>query len=489
METTPGQADARAYAQWPGGPQDSSIALRRAVRSVRTFDRGGGGAGGGGGPQAAGPKEQDRQQFLASLSEAFAPELLDLRVGLLRGADEIVPLGIATVVVPGEYGRMRLDIPVVRDHGAGGVAPRPAHKSKIAQLRKRSKASRECVSFAADKDTKYKLDEGAFLRLELSIEPAATAPAAAPPPRHRNADARKTDFKAGPLNRALRRRRKMDHLLSLERLPLHRRLQLYLELRSRRARDGHGASPASQEICTGRQTDVSDLSFDLPPLSAQDTSEAEDPSVDWAMDRFDALASSAGSEKNSILVPVSEAEPDANTQEAPTPPFPPQAPPLSPASMTAPGAARQDGTATLASEPAGASVQRARQTEVGPTSMSVSVAQEQEGRLSPLSQDSHHGETLTNYSSSLYSVLTTNHPQKPTVVQRLLGLLECERNGLILCEGEKNVLQYYAQEQEDKIAQYFAPYFQEDFSLQDTCADEDTLASFESASVLRRRKR
>merc|ERR1719254_444785 len=138
---------------------------------------------------------------------------------------------------------------------------------------------------------------------------------------------------------------------------------------------------------------------------------------------------------------------------------------------------------TLVSEQSGSNVKLSNMTIEEISSLLV---KEKDGRLSPRSQDSNQCDNLTHFSSSLHSVFTTNHPQKATLVLSMMRLLRCEStNELVLCDREKNLLKHYAQEQEENIAQFLAPCFQDEFSCQDTwtCADEETVATFESLSA------
>lgn len=85
------------------------------------------------------------------------------------------------------------------------------------------------------------------------------------------------------------------------------------------------------------------------------------------------------------------------------------------------------------------------------TSISSFLAPEQDGRLSRASQFTD----MDQFSSSLHSVFTYDHPQKSTMAQNVMDLLFCS-NELHLCEQEKRALRYYANDQEEKLARYCA---------------------------------
>jgi len=482
LEQTPDLENAQlAYAQWPGWQEKdddstasgllmSSVTLTRTVRRARNFDKVSTG-GSAGGSKIKEPNEKDGKRFLASLSQAFAPELLDVQVGLMRGSSEIIPLGIATVVIPGERKtRMQLDIPVVRNYCTGEHALNKKKRGvDISQFSGKAKSPNNHVYFSADKDTKYKINDGAFLRLELSIEPAVTAPAASLPARHLNTNTRKANFgRSGPINRAMRRRRKMDHLMSLKKLPLRQRAQLYLELRSRRGNTSNKAYHLnSQEVDITRQSEVSELSGEIRPSNVDEESDVDDATASSLIDQFEMLRWASDLDtvvehsKSSDSHLTSEAG-DTDTQ-----------------SETFSLASRHE-RLSLASYQSNASADLSFQPKEAPAS-SVSVASFLAGRLSPTSQYSDHDDDLTYFSSSLHSVFITNHPQKHTVAQNLMDLVGCEPN-LVLCEDERNALKYYAYEHEDERCAHYCglPSLQEEFSIPDTFADEDTLNSLES---------
>ena len=271
----------QVYAQWPGSKDDetnasdnllmSSIAVTRTVRRVRNFDDLSEN-GTAGGSQIKEPNERESKQFLASLSKAFAPELLDLQVGLMKGNEEIIPLGVATVVIPGEYKRIQLDIPVVRNYSVVGENALSKKKRGVS-ISGKAKTPADHVLFSSDKDTVYKINDGAFLRLELNVEPATEVPGNPAPSHLLNSNVRKSTYTAGPINQALRRRRKMDYLMTLDKLPVHQRIQLYFELRSRKdSNNQNRVASNSQEVCISRQSEVSEVSCDV--VSADDASAA-----------------------------------------------------------------------------------------------------------------------------------------------------------------------------------------------------------------------
>ena len=483
-EETPDHTNSQVYAQWPGGQKkddestsstflQSSVTLMRTVRRVRNFDNLSNGTTADD-SQIKEPKEADSKRFLSSLSKAFAPELLDLQVGLLRGSSEIIPLGVATVVIPGEPKCMELDIPVVRNYYVGKHAS--LSKKKISQLRGKANTSKDHVYFSAEKETKYKVNEGAFLRLQLNIEPAVVsgAPVASFPSFHLNNKTRKTDFRAGPINQALRRRQKMDQLMSLEKLPLHQRIQLYLELRSRKGGSSSKVpTPSSKDVFVGKQSEISEVSCEVPH-HVDDASEADDASAaSFKIDQYGDGDASVASVHSNASATLSLQQKEVQTLLL-------------------------DAIAEGQSSASQGAVARADISNQPKDELSVSVASLlAKGHES---QDSYHDGDGTQFSSSLYSVFNTNHPQKDTAAQNMIDLLVCDAN-LILGEEERNALKYYAQKQEEALGQYLMPFskytrehedkcvhycgLDEEFSIQESCGDEDfSLASLDSTSIM-----
>jgi len=219
-------------------------------------------------------KRNEDQAFLSAISQAFAPELIDLQVGLVKGAKEIIPIGVATVVVSGEFETLDLNIPVLRDYYGECFDARKKHTGFLSSIAASSK--KDFVSFSSDKETKYKITDGAFLRLELKIEPTSHAtgtPASEYAAKGLAVNNRKTDFRFGPINKAIKSRRKVERLMSLEKLSLQQRLRLYFELRKAPGSYDLPENPMKQAnnneivfsmetsgVCQGSQTNSSDPS-------------------------------------------------------------------------------------------------------------------------------------------------------------------------------------------------------------------------------------
>ena len=464
----------QVYAQWPGSKDDetnasdnllmSSIAVTRTVRRVRNFDDLSEN-GTAGGSQIKEPNERESKQFLASLSKAFAPELLDLQVGLMKGNEEIIPLGVATVVIPGEYKRIQLDIPVVRNYSVVGENALSKKKRGVSRSGK-AKTPADHVLFSSDKDTVYKINDGAFLRLELDVEPATEVPGNPAPSHLLNSNVRKSTYTAGPINQALRRRRKMDYLMTLDKLPVHQRIQLYFELRSRKdSNNQNRVASNSQEVCISRQSEVSEVSCDV--VSADDASVAS-----LLIDQYDLRRWESGLatvEEPSIEVGNSLVGTDGGTADVDI-------------EMLTQVSQHSSGSASTDISGDEVSFQRNKEGEETVAASKVSINSfldnDEADRLSPTTAP----DDLSYFSSSLHSVFMTNHPQKQTIAQNILNLLGCEPD-LVLCDEERNALKYYAQEHGDeKCAHYFCvPSHDEEYTIYDTtCADEDTLASLES---------
>ncbi|EED96382.1 predicted protein [Thalassiosira pseudonana CCMP1335] len=153
----------------------------------------------------------DNAALLSSFSKALAPELVELRVGLMKGGKEIIPMGVATVVISGEECQtIQLNIPVMRDYT--NVLARQT-KSMFSLT---GKSSSKGVHFSGDTKTKYRVEAGAYLSMELKIGQAI--PASEPSPRVQ-------------INR---QSEKIEKLRSLDKMSMYQRLQLYVELRKQR---------------------------------------------------------------------------------------------------------------------------------------------------------------------------------------------------------------------------------------------------------------
>ena len=96
----------------------------------------------------------EHKSFLSSISKAFAPALVDFQVGLMRGSKEIIPLGVASVLVPGEYQTLELDIPVVKDYTGEAFDGKKKTKLFSSLGGKANMPSKDFVSFSADKSIK-----------------------------------------------------------------------------------------------------------------------------------------------------------------------------------------------------------------------------------------------------------------------------------------------------------------------------------------------
>lgn len=467
----------QVYAQWPGSKDDenasdnllmSSIAVTRTVRRVRNFDDLSK-TGTAGGSQIQEPNERESKQFLASLSKAFAPELLDLQVGLMKGNEEIIPLGVATVVIPGEYKRIQLDIPVVRNYSVVGENALNKKKRGVS-ISGKAKTPTDHVLFSSDKDTVYKINDGAFLRLELNVEPATEVPGNPAPSHLLNSNVRKSTYTAGPINQALRRRRKMDYLMTLDKLPVHQRIQLYFELRSRKdSNNQNKVASNSQEVCISRQSEVSEVSCDV--VSADDASAAS-----LLIDQYDLRRWESGLatvEEPSIEVGNSLVGTDGGTADV-------DIEMLTQVSQHSSGSASKSALPKSSGDEVSFQPTKEGEETVDASKVSINsfLDNDEADRLSPTTAP----DDLSYFSSSLHSVFMTDHPQKQTIAQNILNLLGCEPD-LVLCDEERNALKYYAQEHGDeKCAHYFCvPSHDEEYTIYDTtCADEDTLASLES---------
>ena len=114
------------------------------------------------------------------------------------------------------------------------------------------------------------------------------------------------------------------------------------------------------------------------------------------------------------------------------------------------------------------------------------------GKESPahdtLNNDSSVSDFSTEFSSSLYSVFSTDHPQRATIAQEMMNILSCDPN-LALTEEERAACKHYAFENEEYKYACCLPIVEEDedVSITDdtvTCHDDNTLASLGSGLSL-----
>lgn len=119
----------------------------------------------------------------SSPTSVYIPEPVDMRIGLFRaGSNEILPLGVATVVISGEDRSVQLDLPVHRDYTGGEHVPTFSAgvdgvkmKKKSTSTKRKAKKNATCVSFASDKAQKYRIRDHAFLRIHLSVQKGRSA--------------------------------------------------------------------------------------------------------------------------------------------------------------------------------------------------------------------------------------------------------------------------------------------------------------------------
>jgi len=489
-EQTPDTSNSKVYASWLGWKDDdlrvtdtndsalqfSSVSFTRTVRRARNYDDLSKQGTVGGEPAIKKPNAKDSKKFLSSLSKAFAPELLDLKIGLMSGSNELIPLGVATVVIPGECKRVELDIPVVRNHSAVSEA--------LTKKKKAMAKPKDHVHFSNDKDTVYKVDEGAFLRLELNIEPAPTMP-----PLAQSRDTNHTNIQkpiltgTGPINQALKRRRKMDRLMSqTKRLPLHQRAQLYLELRSRKKNNTYKKLAAnSHEVDITRQSEVSEVTCGVSS-AAVDVDELEDDD--------ESVPASA------LALVIDQYQTDLNKHESDLETVNEQ---QSSNSMVASKAETKSIVTEMNQDPSvgkadDTSIKEKEEEEASAVPISIGSLMEntsRNGKESP-AHDTHNDSSVsdfsTEFSSSLYSVFSTDHPQRATIAQEMMNILSCDPN-LALTEEERAACKHYAFENEEYKYACCLPIVEEDddVSIADdtiTCHDDNTLASLESGLSL-----
>jgi hypothetical protein len=164
---------------------------------------------------------------LPAISDTFGPEIVSLQVSLLQD-EEIVPLGIATIIIPWDYQDAHVNVPVVKR--STGVAVK---EKKMFAMR-----SSAYATFANDATTKYKMEESASLGIRLKVSPGKP-------------DANQHASQVGQINKDNQHWQKLGAASS--KLTLYQRLQLFTALRKQ---DEPRSKEASKEpsVKTGSQS-------------------------------------------------------------------------------------------------------------------------------------------------------------------------------------------------------------------------------------------
>lgn len=228
----------------------------------------------------------------------------------------------------------------------------------------------------------------------LKIDPIAPETSSPSATQNMNANSRKTDFRAGPINKAIRKRRKIEDLMARDKLSLHQRIQLYFELRN--------SSPDAYDL---PEPPINERKNDEETCHANNAK--EENSHIYLKSQCDASTISVDSRENGHGDLTCGSQPNAVS--------------LSPSTVTF------GVDTTFVSE--------------GFTSVSP------DGRISPVSQGSDRSGV---FSSSLYSVFSTNHPQKKSASNMFQKFLSCDPT-LFLCDNEVETLMYYVNELSDEI--------------------------------------
>lgn len=323
---------------------------------------------------------EDQANFLSAISQAFAPELVDLQVGLVKGAKEIIPIGVATVVVSGEFETLDLNIPVLRDYYGERFDARKKRTGFLSSIAGSSK--KDFISFSSDKETKYKLTDGAFLRLELKVEPTSHAvgtPTSEYAAKGLDVINRKTDFRSGPINKAIKSRRKVERLMSLEKLSLQQRLRLYFELRK---------APGS---------------YDLPENPSNQANDNEN------IFSIETLGVCLGSQSNSSNSSSSFSHQSSSRYDADT-----------------------DDDSEFIPPHFGAP------SRVAPLSEVLA----HHGRTNAHSENN---DEISSFYSSLRSVLDATHPQRTSAIDLLKKFIACDPS-FVLSDNKIDTLKYYAKD-------------------------------------------
>jgi len=422
-------------------------------------------------------KVHEKEAFLASLSEAFAPELLDLEIGLMKGAKEIIPLGMSTIVIPADERNIELDIPIVR-------LPASSQK-KMRSMFSRRQSSPE-VSFSDDKGAKYTLNDGAFLRLQLSVEPGKISPPSPPPTGALDKSAaspRGGEFRSGPINKALQSRRKIDRLMASKKLSLSQRVQLYMELRSSKKATSKPCLQSQEVVVDNKQSDVSTVTHDFlfegttNPRPCETVPDDASGSLGLEMYRIDEEPSNSFIMTNSSKVASSVGNRnEANGSNEDT------MDQLSQSSVPVQTIELSENDISVMSSPGRRCDPSSRQSlshdpPHGPQKNGSSVNSKSLASFLDHPPSAHEGQSevandgiftsdaATYFSSSLQSILTTNHPQK-SLTQNMLRILACDAD-LMMCDKEKGTLEYYVNGLEQRMEGCGV--------LVDACQDDETL--------------
>ena len=109
-------------------------------------------------------------------SESFSPELINIELGVVRG-EELLPLGVATLVVNGKDmsgKQMELPVRTLPSDAVTNQKPRLKRRGSLKRLFSRKASKTGQSSFAKDKD-KYGFTPNAILRIRLDVSSENTS--------------------------------------------------------------------------------------------------------------------------------------------------------------------------------------------------------------------------------------------------------------------------------------------------------------------------
>ncbi|KAL9180146.1 hypothetical protein ACHAXT_008116 [Thalassiosira profunda] len=352
--------------------------------------------------------------------------------------------------------------------------------NSIAQSSKKDGSSGLDVSVFGSRDDVSKastVKEKANEKIEPQPQPAPT------PPYNLSAKSCKSESKPGQIAR----RRKMDRLLKQmsSKKPLHQRLQSFRELRSRKGGNAKTTSPCSEEVLVSRQCDISELSCALPSVVTEDASTGS--FLDLYVMRSWESGSKGGidevpettavPELAESQPPSSEGEEHSLAQEGPDANDDVSVRTESVAALPLPAAAALTAAPTLDAT----NTYDVLQDEAPAMPADASTARDCDGTQTPASLYSDWGSVAPTpqFSSPLDSDFHPDRPPEQAGAQSLMDFLACSG-----CEEERNRLMHCTQDHEERIAHYCAPYLDEEYTVGDTSADEHTMATLETLSVI-----
>jgi hypothetical protein len=172
---------------------------------------------------------EEKDAKLPTVSDTVAPEIVTLQISLKQGSGEIVPLGVATIIIPWDFQDAAVNVPVVQSYT--GVSMK---KKKLFAM-----GSSAYACFSNDPAVKFKIEEGAALGIGLIVSPGKPSS-----DKHVKSDAEITDSQH-------KNNQNWQTLgAASSKLTLYQRLQLFTALRKQQdeSHEKHAGQSGSQSL-------------------------------------------------------------------------------------------------------------------------------------------------------------------------------------------------------------------------------------------------